>query len=84
MVMPEAAVDENNSAVLRKDDIRPAINVSRIKPKANVNQRPKLSTCQRPKLSSLATFSNTAFMVFEAVRVIAGFQDVAMMRNAIQ
>ena len=49
-----------------------------------VNQRPKLSTCQRPKLSSLATFSSTTFMVFEAIRVIAGLQDVAMMRNAIQ
>ena len=49
-----------------------------------VNQRPKLSTCQRPKLSSLATFLGAAFMVFEAIRVIAGFQDVAMMGNAIQ
>jgi hypothetical protein len=38
MVMPEAAVDENNSAVLRKDDIRPAINVSRIKPKAKAER----------------------------------------------
>ena len=50
----------------------------------DVNQRPKLSTCQRPKLSSLATFLGAAFMVFEAIRVIAGFQDVAMMGNAIQ
>ena len=49
-----------------------------------VNQRLKLSTCQRPKLSSLATFLGAAFMVFEAIRVIAGFQDVAMMGNAIQ
>ena len=39
---------------------------------------------QRPKLSSLATFLGAAFMVFEAIRVIAGFQDVAMMGNAIQ
>jgi hypothetical protein len=50
----------------------------------DVNQRPKLSTCQRPNLSSLATFSGTAFMVLKPVRVIAGFQDVAMMGNAIQ
>ena len=49
-----------------------------------VNQRPKLSTCQRPNLSSLATFSGTAFMVLKPVRVIAGFQDVAMMGNAVQ
>ena len=54
-----------------------------LQPKS-VNQRPKLSTCQRPKLSSLATFLGAAFMVFEAIRVIAGFQDVAMMGNAIQ
>ncbi len=49
----------------------------------NVNQRPKLSTCQRPKLSSLAAISGTTFMAFEAIRVITGFQDVAMMGNTV-
>lgn len=64
--------------VVEQDVLQPALH------SCSVNQRPKLSTCQRPKLSSLATFLGAAFMVFEAIRVIAGFQDVAMMGNAIQ
>ena len=65
------------------DTVRYYVRIGLLKP-ATVNQRPKLSTCQRPKLSSLATFFCTTFMVLKAVRVIAGFQDVAMMGNAIQ
>ena len=65
------------------DTVRYYVRIGLLKP-ATVNQRPKLSTCQRPKLSSLAAFFGTTFMVFEAIRVITGFQDVAMMGNTVQ
>ena len=55
-------------------------------PNAGVNQRSKISTCQRRKFSTgfsrLMGF-NTGFSMLESIRFIAGFQDVAMIRNAV-
>ncbi len=49
-----------------------------------VNQRPIVSRCQRPNLSSCSGGCDGFFPLFEAVGIVAGFEDFAVMGDAIE
>jgi hypothetical protein len=49
-----------------------------------VNQRTNLTICQRPILTSRTRSPQGFFSLFEAEGIIAGFDDVAVVGNAIQ
>lgn len=49
-----------------------------------VNQRPIVSRCQRPNLSSLSGRFDGFFSLFEAEGIVAGFEDFAVMGDAVE
>lgn len=49
-----------------------------------VNQRAILTTVQRPILTSLLRLSAGFLALFEAERIVAGFDDVAMVGDTVE
>ena len=55
-----------------------------IKSSCPVNQRAILTTVQRPILTSILWLSDGFLALFEAERIVAGFDDVAMVGDTVE